>query len=105
MNLQTKKYAGVLLFHETQTGDMSGALCFGKLDFLLEYWQMPLAPEAQELFTVITLDGLYTPVRVPRGASNATSCFEGTLARLLRTSNQGVWVNDHHFREQFGRIA
>ena len=43
--------------------ELLGAKCFGKLDLLQGYWQMPLGPEAQEVFTV-TPDGLFTPTRV-----------------------------------------
>ena len=41
------------------------AKCFGKLDLLQGYWQTPLAPEAQEVCTIVTADGLFTPIRVP----------------------------------------
>lgn len=36
-------------FHEAEMGTLFGAMSFGKLDFLHRYWQMPLAPEVQEL--------------------------------------------------------
>lgn len=29
----------------------------GEFDLLDGYWQMPLAPEAQEVFTIVTLEG------------------------------------------------
>ena len=33
-------------------GRLAGATCFGKLDIQQRYWQMPLAAEAQEVFTL-----------------------------------------------------
>ena len=55
---------------------------------------MPLAPEAQEVFTIATTDGLFTPTRVPQGVLNATSCFQGVMADLLRGLDCKVWVHD-----------
>ena len=36
-------------------------------DMLQGYWQMPLAPDSQEIFTIVGPGGLYTPTRVPQG--------------------------------------
>ena len=44
---------------------------------------MPLAANSQELFTFVTQKCLYTPTRMPRGVTNATSYFQGTLKRTL----------------------
>ena len=69
-----------------------GAKCFGKLDLLQGYWQMPFAPEAQEVFTIVTPDGLFTPTRVPQGVLNATSYCQGVMTDLLRGLDCKVWV-------------
>ena len=54
---------------------------------------MPLAPEAQEVFTFVTPDGLFTPTRVPQ-VLNATSYFQGVMTDLLRGLDCKVWVDD-----------
>ena len=64
--------------------ELLGAKCFGKLDLLQGYWQMPLAPEEQEVFTIVTPDGLFTPIRVPQGVFNATSYFQGVMTHGKR---------------------
>ena len=56
--------------------ELLGAKCFGKLDLLQGYWQMPLAPEAQEVFTIVTPDGLFTPTRVPQEYSMRPHIFK-----------------------------
>ena len=73
--------------------ELLGAKCFGNLDLLQGDGQMPLAPEAQEVFTIVTPDGLFTPTRVPQGVLNATSYFKGVMTDLLRGLDCKVWVD------------
>ncbi|CAN0501571.1 unnamed protein product, partial [Scytosiphon promiscuus] len=61
-------------------GDLLGKTYFGKLDLLQGHWQMPLAPEATEIFTIATPEGLFTPTRAPQGV---TTCFQGVITDLL----------------------
>ena len=58
------------------------------------YWQMPLAPESQEMFTTAGPGGLYTPTRVPQGVLNAISYFQATMTSGLEDLNCLVWVDD-----------
>ena len=39
---------------EAEIVDLCGATCFGKLDMLQGYWQMLLAAETQDVFTIAT---------------------------------------------------
>ena len=79
---------------EASTAKLSEAQYYGSLDMLQGYWQLPLAPEAQELFTISTPDGLYTPTRVPHGILNATSFCQATMTQVLHGLNCMVWVDD-----------
>ena len=74
--------------------DLRGATYFGKLNMLQGYWQMPLAAEAQEVFTIATLEGLFTLTRMPYVVLNATPYFQGVMTELLAGSNYKVWVDD-----------
>ena len=65
----------------------SEARFFSSLDLLQGYWQRPLAPDAQEMFTIATPGGLYTPTCVPQGILNATSYLQATLTRVLKGLN------------------
>ncbi|MEP0580138.1 MAG: reverse transcriptase domain-containing protein [Marinobacter sp.] len=96
VNAQVEKSPGVMPNHEDM-GDLLGARFFGKLDLLQGYWQMPLAPEAQDVFTMATSDGLFTPTRVPQGVLNATSYFQGVMTEVLRGLDCKVWVDDVFF--------
>ena len=77
--------------------DLLSARCFGKLDLLQGYWQMPLADEAQEIFTITTPFGMFTPKRVPQGVLNATSYFQGVMMDLLEGLKCKIWVDDVFF--------
>lgn len=56
--------------------------------------QMPMTPQAQDVFTIVAPDGLYTPTRVRQGASNATPYFNSVLTRLLRVWKRKTLVDD-----------
>ena len=72
--------------------DLRGATCFGKLD--MRKGLMALAVEAQEVFTIATLEGLFTPTRVPEDVWNATAYFQGVTTELLVGLNCKVWVDE-----------
>ena len=75
-------------------GKLSEATFYGSFDLLQGYWQCPLVPKAQQIFTIATPGGLYTPTRVPQGILNATSYFQSTLKRVLEGLNCTIWVDD-----------
>ena len=61
VNEQVEKSPGVMPNQEADMVDLLSAHFFGKLDLLQGYWQMPLAEEAREIFTITTPLGLFTP--------------------------------------------
>ena len=68
------------------------------MDLLKGYWQMPLAEEAREIFTITTPLGLFTPTRVPQGVLNATiAYFQGVMTELLVGIRCKIWVDDVFF--------
>ena len=67
VNEQVEKSPGVMPNQEADMVDLLSARFFGKLDLLQDYWQMRLAEEVREIFTITTPLGLFTPTRVPQG--------------------------------------
>ena len=94
VNSQVEQSPGVMPNQEDKMREFWGAKCFWKLDLLQGYWQMPLAPEEQEVFTIVTPHGLFTPTRVPQVVLNATSYFQRVMTDLLRGLDCKVWVDD-----------
>ena len=52
VNAQIEQSPGVMPSQEDMK-ELLGVTCFGKLDLLQGYWQMPPAPDAQEHFTIV----------------------------------------------------
>ena len=93
-NQQVEKVPGMILNKEASMAKLSEARFYGSLDLLQGYWQCPLAPNAQKIFTIATPGGLYTPTRVPEGSLNVTSYFQETFTRVLEGLECMVWVDD-----------
>ena len=92
-NQQVEKLPGVMPNQEAIMAKLSEARVNGTLDFMQGYWQCPLAPDAQEIFMIVT-PGMYKPTRAPQGILNATSYYQATLTRVLEGLNCMVWVDD-----------
>lgn len=58
---------------ENEMGDLFGTMCFGELKSLQPHCKIYLAPEAQEVFTIVLSDGLDTLAHVSQGSSDASS--------------------------------
>lgn len=91
VNKEVKKVLSVMPNHEADLVNVLGSSCFGKADMLQGYWQMLLAADAQNVFTITTPDGLFTPTRVPQEL-NASGYFQGTMTELLARLPRKVWV-------------
>ena len=83
VNKMVENVPAVMPNQEASMAKLSNAVCFGSLDMLQGYWQMPLAREAQEIFTIAAPGGLFTPTRVPQGVLNATAYFQSVMTEVL----------------------
>ena len=94
---QVEKSPGVMPNQEADMVNPLSARFFGKLDLLQDYWHMPKAEEAREIFTITTPLGLFTPTPVPQGVLNATAFFQGVMTELLVGIKCKIWVDDVFF--------
>lgn len=58
------------------------------------YSKLDFKPEAQEVFTIVTWEGLHFPTRVLQGSSNATTFLPSTIARLLKGLDCNIYIDD-----------
>jgi hypothetical protein len=68
---------------EVVIGELDGATVFFVLDWFRGYWQLPLHPDCQEYFTFITHRGMYTPTRVPMGATDSVAYCQQVVEEIF----------------------
>ncbi|GMF28513.1 unnamed protein product [Phytophthora fragariaefolia] len=76
---------------------VAGAKVFFIFDWFRGYWQLPLHPDSQEIFTFMTHRGMYTPTRVPMGAKDAVAYCQSVVELIfgdLLYSGVLVWLDD-----------
>ena len=83
VNEQVEKSQGVMPNQEADMVDLLSGRFVRKLNLNQGYWQMPLAEEAREIFTITTPFGLFIPTRVPQVVLNATANIQGVMTELL----------------------
>ena len=83
-------------FEDIQSS-LAGAKYFLTLDLKSGYWQFPLHPDSQELFSFSTHDKVFTPTRVPQGATDSVMYFTQAINNIFRDKiRKGVlpWLDD-----------
>uniref|UniRef100_H3H555 Reverse transcriptase n=1 Tax=Phytophthora ramorum TaxID=164328 RepID=H3H555_PHYRM len=68
---------------EVVIGELEGAKVFFVLDWFRGYWQLPLHPDSQEIYSFVTHRGIYTPTRVPMGATDAVAYCQGVVEEIF----------------------
>ncbi|OWY94489.1 hypothetical protein PHMEG_00035758, partial [Phytophthora megakarya] len=79
------------------TQSVKDAYGFGLFDLFKGFWQLPLHTESQELFSFVTEDGVFTPTRVPQGASDSAMHFQLQMQECFREMlyhSLLVWIDD-----------
>jgi hypothetical protein len=82
---------------EAEMADVEGSECFFGVNFFRFYWQCDMDEESRQYFSIVTPKGIWTPLRVLMGATDAVvycqQAVEQVLAPLL---NRGVkvWLDD-----------
>lgn len=74
-NSVTVPLAGSLPNFAIISRHLDGATCFARFDAFKGFWQFPLAPQSQEFFSFLVDGVVYSPTRVPQGASDSTIHF------------------------------
>jgi hypothetical protein len=97
VNQCTVPLAGTTPNLRAVTQAVRGAYGFGQFDFFKGFWQLPLAPDCQELFSFLTEDGVFTPTRVPQGAADSALHFQLQMHEVFGEhlyESVLVWIDD-----------
>jgi hypothetical protein len=76
---------------------LKGARFFAAFDLLKGYWQCPLHPNSQEILSLMTDEGIYTPTRIIQGFIDAVKYFQSTMQGCFREIlyiSLIIWIDD-----------
>lgn len=68
---------------ETFMSRLAGKRWFGTADLNSGYWQLPLHPDSQKYFSILTDAGVWTPTRLVQGSRNAAGPFHAAVSEAL----------------------
>eukprot|EP00644_Phytophthora_capsici_P012504 jgi/Phyca11/122030/e_gw1.46.463.1 len=97
VNRKTIPLAGASPNLAVAVESVRGAYGFGAFDFYKSFWQMPLHPDSREFFSFVTEDGVFTPTRVPQGATDSAVHFQAQINDILKDllfRSVLVWIDD-----------
>ncbi|KAF1328445.1 hypothetical protein FI667_g6871, partial [Globisporangium splendens] len=97
LNSMTVPIAGTTPILSVVTSAVKGSFGFASFDMLKGFWQLPLHGESQEIFSFMTEDTIYTPTRVPQGATDSALHFQNQMQfafEPLLYHSLLVWIDD-----------
>jgi hypothetical protein len=82
-NAQIEPMASSMPHLESMFHSVQGSRYFAKIDLCHAYWQLALAVESQEIFSIQTPAGIYTPTRLIQGRTDTGNYFQGATQPLF----------------------
>jgi Reverse transcriptase (RNA-dependent DNA polymerase) len=82
-NAQTEPMASSMPHLESMFQSVQSSQYFEKVDLCHAHWQLALAVELQEIFSIQTPAGIYTPTRLIQGRTDAGNYFQGAIQPLF----------------------
>jgi hypothetical protein len=83
---------------EVMLRGIAGAKVFALFDLTSGYWQFPLDPSCQEIFSYMTDRGIFTPTRVPQGAAGSVAYVQSQMCLMigdeLLYEHAVPWIDD-----------
>ena len=82
---------------ESAPACVEGSTAYFAIDWFRGYWQLPLHPDSQELYTIMTARGMVTPTRVLMGSTDAVAYCQGVVETIfgdMLYSRLLAWLDD-----------
>lgn len=76
---------------------MSGCQYYITCDGFKGYWQLPLDKESQEIMSIMTHNGVFTPTRISQGAADSVMFFQSAMDTIFDEEKGKIvmtWVDD-----------
>lgn len=95
-NSKTQPIQSAMPHLESRLQECQGSSYFAKIDFCHGYWQIPLHQNCQEMFSIQTPLGVYTPTRVLQGGTDSGNHFQSVTQESFgaRLTNVLQWLDD-----------
>ncbi|GMF48075.1 unnamed protein product [Phytophthora fragariaefolia] len=97
LNAMTVPIAGAAPNLSVVTSSVRGSRGFASFDLHKDVWQMGLHADSQEMFSFMTPDAIYTPTRVPQGATDSALHFQNQMQFMfdpLLYNAVLIWIDD-----------
>lgn len=81
---------------EVELADVKGSTAFASIDFCSGYWQAPLHPDSQPLFSFMTPNGVVMPTRTTQGGTNSAANFQEKVSECFAELREDfkAWIDD-----------
>ncbi|KAH7462617.1 Retrovirus-related Pol polyprotein from transposon 297 [Phytophthora ramorum] len=82
---------------EADLAQVEDSEAYFTIDWWRGYWQLPLDEDSQELYTIMTHRGMFTPTRVLMGSTDAVAYCQGVVEEIfgpLRGGQILAWLDD-----------
>jgi len=75
--------AGFLVILEFMLQHLAGAYCFGSRDAFKRFWKFSYAKANEEVYSLITHMGIYTPTRLIQGGTDSVHAFQSGMMEVF----------------------
>lgn len=83
---------------EVITHQVKDSKYFMSCDGFKAFWMLPLHPDSQRYFAIVTDRGVWRPTRVPQGATDSAIYFQSVAEELfdkVNRKNMIIWLDDN----------
>lgn len=96
VNRETEPVASAMPDLESMYRSVGGSRFFAKIDMCHAYWQIPLDKNSQEMMSIQTPLGVYSPTRILQGSTDAGNHFQSVTSQIFSelSSNILQWLDD-----------
>lgn len=87
---------------EAHLQQCEGSQCYANLDFCHGFWQIPLAKASQEIMSIMTHVGIFSPTRTLQGGSDSGCYFHDVTRDKFagRVHKLVQWIDDYLLHEE-----
>lgn len=101
VNMLTQAIQNSLPHLESLLQECAGSKCFANIDFCHGFWQIPLAKISQEIMSIVTTIGIFSPTRTLQGGTDSGSYFHDTTREKFigKIKKLIQWLDDYLLHE------